>query len=574
MLSLKDIKIGKKLTAGFLAVAAIALIVGIVGVYSILDLTSDLKNLGGNRISDLKSLGGLNFERMVIRSQTLEVFQTKDQADRQMVIDRIKEQRAASWNNCDRVWEQLMSIPRATERGRTLLENLRKNYQDWRDIYKELDGIIHQIRNEADDAKRAAAYESYRQKVDRMIPISESYGKALQELIENNTKVTDQIVKEHAMSGRYLAILCTVMMIGGVLIALCLGTILTRDIVLSINYCVNYTGLLAQSDFSHEVPENFRGRGDEIGNLAMAFHTMVLNTRDLIAKLSGGINIMASSATELSTISGQTAQNVRTMSEKTLTVAAAAEEASANTNSVAASMKQTSTNLASVASATEEMSATIAEVAANSEKARAISAGADVQASKVAVIMRELGQSAKEIGNVTETINDISSQTNLLALNATIEAARAGEAGKGFTVVAGEIKELAKQTAAATEDIKNKIERVQNSAGNAITDIDKIIRIISEVGYFMDSIAAAIEEQAVVTRDVAGNIAQASTGVQDANENVVQTASVSKSIARDIADVSAVTSEVSAGGETVRSNASYLLSLVEQLKGVIGQFKM
>ncbi|MFA6010772.1 MAG: methyl-accepting chemotaxis protein [Desulfobacteraceae bacterium] len=567
-------KIGKKLTAGFLSVAAITLIVGGVGIYSTMDLTGDLKNLGGDRITDLKSLADLNFQRMVIRGQTLEVFQTKDQADRQTVLDRIQKQRAESWEKIDESLEMLIAIPRANETGHKLLGNVKTTHQVWRDIYKELDGLIHQLSKQTDDGQRAAVYEQYHTTVARMIPISEAFGHALLELISNNTNLTAKMVKEHAASGAQLMMLCSVMMIGGALLALGLGIMLTRDIVLAIKACVNFTGLLAKSDFSHEVPVVFQRRNDEIGDLARAFHTMVHNTRDLITNLAGGINTMSSSATGLSAISIQTAQSVRTMSEKTFTVAAAAEEASANTYSVAASMEQTSTNLASVASATEEMSATIGEVAANSEKARAISAEADIQAAGVASLMRELGQSAREIGNVTETINEISAQTNLLALNATIEAARAGEAGKGFAVVAGEIKELARQTAAATEDIKIKIGSVQNSTGNAIADIEKITRVISEVGHLVASIAAAIEEQAAVTRDVAGNIAQASSGVQDANENVVQTASVSKSMAQDIADVSEAAGEVRAGGEQVQNHAEQLMKLAEQLKSMIGQFKV
>jgi len=146
-------------------------------------------------------------------------------------------------------------------------------------------------------------------------------------------------------------------------------------------------------------------------------------------------------------------------------------------------------------------------------------------------MMQQLGQAAREIGKVTETITDISSQTNLLALNATIEAARAGAAGKGFAVVANEIKELARQTAEATEDIKGRSPgcRVRREERSRISR--RSAGLIKEVGSIVAGIAAAIEEQAAVTKDVAGNIAQASSGVKEANERVSQTAAVSKSIA-------------------------------------------
>jgi hemerythrin-like metal-binding protein len=315
-------------------------------------------------------------------------------------------------------------------------------------------------------------------------------------------------------------------------------------------------------------------RSDEAGELARALKLMTDNLRKLLREVSGGVQTLASSATELSAVSSQTTTAVKSVSERTSTVAAAAEEASANTISVAASMEQAATNLSSVASATEEMSATVGEIAAQSEKARAISERASAQAQSISSLMAQLGLAAQEIGKVTETITDISSQTNLLALNATIEAARAGAAGKGFAVVANEIKELARQTASATEDIKEKIAGVQNSAGSAISDIEKITGVIQEVGSIVASIAASIEEQAAVTKDVAGNIAQASAGVRDSNERVAQTAAVSKSIAQDIGAVTTSVEDIRQGGEQVQASTVELSQLAEQLKATVDRFKV
>ncbi len=369
---------------------------------------------------------------------------------------------------------------------------------------------------------------------------------------------------------------------------------------------------------------------DEIGHLARYFNTFVEKLQGVVGQVATNASTVASSATELSAVSVQTAQSVQGLSARTTTAAVAAEQSSANTLSVAAAMEQATTNLtsvasateemsanttdvaaameqasanlASVASATEEMSATIGEIAANSERARSISQQAGEQAASVSTLMQQLGEAAEEIGQVTETITDISSQTNLLALNATIEAARAGAAGKGFAVVANEIKELAKQTAAATEDIKNKIGGVQASAGDAISDIEKITAVVAEVGHIVASIATAIEEQAAVTRDVAGNIAQASAGVQEANERVNQTATVTQEVAgniaqasagvreanervnqtaavaramaQDIVGVDAAAAEIRAGGEQVQASAAELSKLAEQLKGLVGQFRV
>ena len=332
--------------------------------------------------------------------------------------------------------------------------------------------------------------------------------------------------------------------------------------------------VLAAGDFTISVDAADMSRRDEIGQAAGALDRLKTQLSSIIRNLNEHSQVLASSATEMAAVSAQAGESVRTMSERTSTVAAAAEESSANTNSVAAAMEQASSNLLSVAGATEQMSATIGEIAANSEKARVISTEAGSQAASVTTLMRQLGKAAQEIGKVTETITNISSQTNLLALNATIEAARAGAAGKGFAVVANEIKELAKQTAAATEDIKVKISSVQTSAVGAIGDIEKITGVISEVGYIVSSIATAIEQQSAVTHDVAGNVAQASAGVREANERVAQTAAVSKSMAMDIASVDAAAGDIRAGGEQIMVSATELSKLAERLKELVGQFKV
>ena len=188
--------------------------------------------------------------------------------------------------------------------------------------------------------------------------------------------------------------------------------------------------------------------------------------------------------------------------------------------------------------------------------------------------MNHLGQAAQAIGKVTETITEISSQTNLLALNATIEAARAGAAGKGFAVVANEIKELAQQTAAATEDIKTRVAGVQSSTAGGIAEIDKISRVIHDVSDIVASIAAAIEEQATVTKDIARNIGEATTGVRDANLRVAESSHATQDIAKEIAGVDVAARQMADGSEQVRSSATDLSRLAEQLQTTVSRFQV
>lgn len=361
-------------------------------------------------------------------------------------------------------------------------------------------------------------------------------------------------------------------LIGGALMTV-LITLLANAIVNPISHAAQLMEDISQGegDLTRRITVE---TGDEVGALANGFNTFSEKVRGIIAQLADNADSMASFSDSLATISQGMSRDVQIVSDKTDTVAAAAEEASANTNSVAACMEQATTNLSTVSGATEEMSNTITKIAANSEKARKISVQAGEQAHNLSVLMQEFGQAAQQIGQVTETITAISSQTNLLALNATIEAARAGEAGKGFAVVANEIKELAKQTAAATEDIKSRISGVQQSAGGAISDIDKITAVIQEVGSIVAIIAEAIEAQAAITQEVVGNIAEASTGVNDANEQVAQTAAVSGEIAREIAGINMAVSEIRQGEQQVQGNAAQLAQLAEELKALVGHFKV
>lgn len=431
----------------------------------------------------------------------------------------------------------------------------------------EFDGIIAKV-DEANVllADMAAAMEV----VDSVSPAVES---GMDELLRINFEVADTQADGARNRAEILEMVSLTALVLGVLIAIVLGLVVSRSVTLPITKAAAMLKDISEGegDLTKRLvtPNN-----DEIGEMAKYFNNFVEKLQGIVGQMATNTYAVAASATQLSAVSEQTAGNVQVLSNKTSTVAAAAEEASANTLSVAASMEEASINLSSVASATEEMSATIGEIASNSERARMISNEAGQQAASVSAMMQELGLAAQEIGKVTETITDISSQTNLLALNATIEAARAGAAGKGFAVVANEIKDLARQTALATEDIKAKIAGVQGSSGSAISDIEKITGVIGEVGHLVSGIAAAIEEQAVVTKDVAGNIAQASAGVQEANERVGQTASVSKMIAEDIAGVSGAAAEIRAGGEQVQSSASSLSESAAQLNALVSQFKV
>ncbi|MCP4117438.1 MAG: methyl-accepting chemotaxis protein [Desulfobacteraceae bacterium] len=313
---------------------------------------------------------------------------------------------------------------------------------------------------------------------------------------------------------------------------------------------------------------------DEIGELSSWFNLFIEKIHDILKDVASKSSVVGNASGELLSISQEMSSAAGLTSAKADTVAKAVDEAGGNITSTAAAMDQASANISMVAAATEEMTTTINEIGQNSEKSRMISEKAVASARGASDKMGRLEAAARDIGNVTETITDISEQTNLLALNATIEAARAGEAGKGFAVVAGEIKELSRLTAEATNEIRDKITGVQAVTDEAIAEIGDVSKIINDVNEITLTIATAIEEQAAATGEIAGNVSQASDGISSVNENMAQVSAVTGGITADVADVSASSNEMSQSGGQLHSSADNLSLLGKELAQLVGKFKL
>jgi len=361
---------------------------------------------------------------------------------------------------------------------------------------------------------------------------------------------------------------------GGLIVAfigLFMAFFITKSITRPISQSVEFAIKMAAGDFRDRLDIQ---QEDETGKLSNALNQMTDQLNTMFKSISDQVKSLTASSTELSAISQQLCSGADTSSQKSANVAAAAEQMSTNMNTIAAGSEQATANVNMVASAAEQMSATINEISQNSEKARSITSNAVTQAHNASSRVNELGKAATEIGTVTETITDISEQTNLLALNATIEAARAGEAGKGFAVVANEIKELAKQTAVATDEIKKQIEGIQSSTTISVSEIEHITTVIKDVNDIVTTIAAAIEEQTAATRNIAMSVTQASQGIQEVSQNIQSISGVSREIATHIADVNTSSSECSSGSLQVSTSATELSRIAEMLNQMVEQFKL
>ncbi|MGB3211359.1 MAG: Cache 3/Cache 2 fusion domain-containing protein [Desulforhopalus sp.] len=313
---------------------------------------------------------------------------------------------------------------------------------------------------------------------------------------------------------------------------------------------------------------------DAIGQLTNSLGTMVEKSKEMIEDIVISSSTLRESSGLLLNISEQMVTNADSTTTIADETSESATTASNNMDSISAAMEQSATNLEIIATASEEMGSTIKEIAENSSKARLTTESAVASAQKSHTGIKDLGEAAKSIGTVTETITDISEQTNLLALNATIEAARAGEAGKGFAVVANEIKELAKETAQATGQIKSAIDGIQSQTEETILDIEEISKIISDVNDIVTTIVTAVEEQAVTTNEIVTNVNQASMGINEINENVATSSQLTSSISEGVGQVKAQSMAVKDNSEEISVSASGLSELSEKLAELVSKFRI
>ena len=350
-----------------------------------------------------------------------------------------------------------------------------------------------------------------------------------------------------------------------------LMVLIRRNVLAPLRLAVSRLNWLAAGDLTHAVTGH---RRDEFGELSRAVESLRGNLRAVVGDLAHGVDTLTGAAGELSAVAGSVADGVRRTSDRAGTVAGAADEVSAGAGAAAQGIASATGSLASVAVAAEQMSASIGEIATSSDRARAITGDAAREAERISVLIRELGRTANDIGQVTETIAAISAQTNLLALNATIEAASAGDAGRGFAVVAVEIKSLASQTARATEDIAAKIGAIQDATATSVADIAHITRTIGEVDGVVSTMAAAIEEQAAVTRGIAANVHGASRGVGDVSGQMERASAATRTIAGDIGGVTVAAAAIADSTRRLEASVGELSGLAAQLRGNVERFRL
>jgi methyl-accepting chemotaxis protein len=337
----------------------------------------------------------------------------------------------------------------------------------------------------------------------------------------------------------------TILIVGllGVILLLTLSTLIARSLVVPLRAAIAMVEDFANGDLTRRLPEKSTGC---VGRLEVGLNKTLDSVTEIVTAVVSSADAVASSAEQLSSSSQQ--------------ISAGAEETSVQAGVVSDAAGEVSRNVQTVAAGAEQMGASIREIAHNANEAARVAAQAVSMVDTTNETVSKLGTSSQEIGNVVKVITSIAEQTNLLALNATIEAARAGEAGKGFAVVANEVKELAQETARATEDIARRVEAIQGDTGGAVEAIGQISSIITSINDYQLTIASAVEEQTATTNEMSRNVAEASSS--------------SGEIANNISGVSAATTSTTQALTQTRTAVDELARMAADLRQEISRFTL
>jgi methyl-accepting chemotaxis protein len=367
--------------------------------------------------------------------------------------------------------------------------------------------------------------------------------KAVDVFVAHEEKATKELVAEQNATENGARTMILSLAVVGILVGLGITVLIVRSITGSIASMLTLIQGIADNNLT--MNDLAITSQDEIGQAGTALNKMKNNLHEVIQSIAGSAVQVASASEELNSTSQQITAN--------------SEETSAQADVVSKAAQAVSQNLQTVATGAEEMGASIKEIAKNATEAAKVATAAVKVAETTTATVSKLGDSSTEIGQVIKVITSIAQQTNLLALNATIEAARAGEAGKGFAVVANEVKELAKETAKATEDISRKIEAIQTDTKAAVDAIASISGVIHQINDISSTIATAVEEQNATTNEMSRNVSEAAHGSGEITSNISGVAEAAQGTTRGATDTQKASQQLVATSAELRR-------LVEQFK--------
>jgi methyl-accepting chemotaxis protein len=510
--SFGDLSVSVKILAAICVSVAVGVLVGVTGILALSRASDSAQTLYVSNVASVSAVGQLDASTADARVAVASHAISQDAATQAKNI--------ATYEEAKKAFDEAMtaykaSNPVAAPAQISELESIARNYRNI--VEGKLIGL--------GAANKIVEWQAVRDaEVTPLMNRAADLTDELRAAESADAAKNAAAAKDGYVSSRTTSVLLLVL---GSALALGLGLFVARVIVRSLSRVRDVCDSLASGDLTKSSGLTSR---DEPGQMGQALDTAILQLRQTVTTIDGSASSLAAASEQMSSVSTQ--------------IASSAEETSAQAQTVSAAAEQVSRSVDTVSAGSEEMGASIREISQNATEAARVAAEAVTVTAATSATMGKLGESSAQIGNVIKVITSIAEQTNLLALNATIEAARAGEMGKGFAVVASEVKDLAQETARATEDISRRVQAIQEDTTGAVTAIEGISAVIARISDFQTTIASAVEEQTATTAEMNRSVAEAATGSGEIAQNITGVAEAARITSQGVTEAQQTTNDL------------------------------